>query len=181
VKNLLTIIKKRIIPSIALSVALGSSTSYANTLDDASIIAIYNQVNSMDIETALIGQIMGHSSEVRGLAKMVSQDHSGVRQAVHALAKEIGVIPTLPAARASAAKNHYDVIANLRSQSNKAFDSAYLKHEIAFHQAAISAVKQLLLPSAQSPKLKEHFRQVLPHFEHHLNETIRIAKKLNIK
>ena len=73
-------------------------------LDDGAIIAIYNQVNSFDIETALLGQVMGHSPDVRALGKMVSSDHTGVRKAAHELAGKIGVELTLPAARMEAAK-----------------------------------------------------------------------------
>lgn len=180
-KKRLAKLRLGVLPAIALAATLSAPTSHANDLNDAAIIAIYNQVNTMDIETALLGQVKGYSADVRQLATMVSRDHSGVRKMAHELAEEIGVTPTLPAARADAAKQHYEVIARLRDQSQTGFDKAYLKHEIEFHRAAISAVKTILLPSAQHPALKNHFNQVLPHFEHHLSETIRVAKKLNVQ
>ena len=40
------------------------------------------------------------------------------------------------------------------------------------------AVKNTLLPAADSKVLKEHFQTVLPHFKHHLAETIKVAKEL---
>jgi putative membrane protein len=150
----------------------------AADLDDAAIVAIYNQVNSIDIETALLGEVMGYSEDVRALARMVANDHTGVRQAAHDLALDIGVTPDLPAARAAAAQAHYKTIADLRTKSGAGFDQAYLLHEIAFHDAAAKAVRTVLLPAAKSPELKAHFEAVLPHFEHHLAETIRVAKKL---
>ncbi len=166
-------------------VALGSAGSYAGNktakLGDAAIIAIYNQVNSFDIETALVGQTKAHSSDVRALAEMVARDHTGVRKAAHELAGKIGVTPKLPAGRAAAAKTHYDAIGKLRAKSGAAFDRAYLLHEIEFHTAAMDAVKTVLLPAVKDPELKAHFETVLPHFLHHLNETKRIAKKLDAK
>lgn len=171
---------------IALSLALPLMTATISAgnaagLTDAAIIAIYNQVNSFDIETALVGQVMGNSADVRAFGEMVSGDHTGVRSMAHALAGEINVVPDLPASRADAAKMHYDAIVGLREKSGTDFDRAYLLHEIAFHTAAIDAVENGLLPAATHPKLKEHFKAVLPHFVRHLNEAKRIAKKLDIK
>ena len=117
-------------------------------LDDATIIGIYNQVNSFDIEAGLLGMQLGHTEAVRTLGQMVSTDHTGVRLTVSQLASDIGVTPVLPASRNQAAKAHYKAMAALRSQSAQAFDRAYLLHEIQFHQAAIQAIKDRLLPAA---------------------------------
>lgn len=152
--------------------------AYAGKLNDAAIIAIYNQVNSIDIETALLGQVRGHSKDVRKLATMVATDHTGVRKAVQDLAIKIGIVPTLPAARNNAAQAHYQNIVALRQKTGEEFDKAYLLHEIKFHTQAIKAVKEVLIPNTKNAELKKHFETVLPHFHHHLNETKRIAQKL---
>lgn len=153
----------------------------SNGLNDAAIMAIYDQVNSFDIETALLGQLMGYSPKVRALGKMLSGDHTGVRQAALALATKTGVTPDLPASRSEAAMAHYEVIKMLREKSGSEFDAAYLKHEIKFHEVAISAVEKLLIPSASHSEFKDHFQAVLPHFKRHLSETKRIAKELGVK
>ena len=176
----LRVLARRIIIAATMLVSL-SGVAQAGKLDDAAILAIYNQVNSIDIETALLGELMGHSQDVRTLAKMVANDHTGVRQAAHNLSLNIGVTPDLPANRATAAQAHYKTIADLRTKSGPDFDRTYLLHEIAFHDAAMNAVRNVLLPAAKSPELKAHFESVLPHFEHHLAETIRVAKKLGYK
>lgn len=165
----------------SMGVSAGNTGQKSKTLDDTAIMAIYDQVNSFDIETALIGEVKGHSPKVRALGKMVSGDHTGVRKAALALAFKVGVTPDLPASRTKAAKAHYEAIKMLRSKSGKEFDRAYLKHEIKFHEAAISAVEKLLIPSASHAEFKEHFKAVLPHFKRHLKETRRIAKELGVK
>lgn len=152
----------------------------AQDLSDAQILGIYSQVNSFDIETALIGQLKGQSDEVREIGAMVSSDHTGVRAAAHALAAEIGVTPELPPARIDAARDHDAVIQTLHTLEGAAFDAAYLRHEIAFHTSAIAAVETLLLPEADDPKLKAHFEAVLPAFEHHLQMNINAAEALNV-
>lgn len=78
----------------------------AADLSDAEVLGIYIQVNSFDIETALLGEARGQSEEVLALGYMVSTDHTGVCKAAHGLAEAIGVVPVLPPARVTAARAH---------------------------------------------------------------------------
>jgi len=150
----------------------------AGTLGDGAIIAIYNQVNTFDIETAGLGIARGHDPEVVALAKMVQKDHTGVRQMATDLAAKLEVDRSLPGERAEAAAEHARVLATLAKLSGPPFERAYLEHEITFHTAAIKAVKEVLIPAAHSAELKDLMEQVLPGFEHHLAETKRVAKTL---
>ena len=169
--------------AITATLVLGALPGHAGdaALTDGAIFAIYNQVNSMDIETALLGEMKGNAEDVRALGRMVSGDHTGVRKAAHELAVAEGIVAELPGSRMEAAQTHYDVIEGLREKSGEAFDAAYLRHEIAFHEAAIDAVKTVLIPATQNAELKAHFEAVLPHFQHHLDETRRVAKELGIE
>lgn len=169
---------KSLIPA-AFAMAI-TSPALAQDLTDAQILGIYSQVNSFDIETALLGQLKANSDEVRAIGAMVSTDHTGVRAAAHTLAAEIGVMPDLPPARIDAARDHDTVVQTLHDLNGAAFDAAYLQHEIAFHTAAIAAVEGLLLPEADSPELKAHFEAVLPAFRHHLDMNIKAAETLGI-
>ena len=161
---------------------LFASTAFANpsptALSDGEIIGIYNQVNSFDVENALLALALADSEKVRNLAAMVATDHRGVRLDAAKLAAEIEAKVSLPAARQKAAQDHYQATADLADKTGKEFDRAYLLHEIRFHSDAFEAVKSTLLPAAKNTKLKQHFETVLPHFKHHLNETIKVAKDL---
>lgn len=157
-------------------------SSFAGTpkksLSDGEIIGIYNQVNSFDIETALLAIVNGKSEKVKKLATDVSNDHRGVRLQAAILAREINAEVTLPVARQDAALYYFQDIDELSNKTGDAFDRAYLLYEIQFHKNALEAVQKILLPTAKSKKLKVHFETVLPHFKHHLNETIKVAKEL---
>lgn len=157
-----------------------ASGATAGDLSDAQVIGIYSQVNSFDIETALLGQLKGHSEEVRAIGEMVSNDHTGVRAAIHTLALEAGITPELPPARIAAAQDHDAVILSLRELEGPAFDAAYLRHEIAFHTAAIEAVETVLLPETDNQELRAHFEAVLPAFAHHLKMNIDAAEALQV-
>lgn len=163
--------------SIVLSGSMGTATvSAAEALNDAEILGIYIQVNSFDIETALLGRAQGHTAGVRALGTHVSHDHIGVRQAAFDLAKQCGVVPGLPTERQAAAEEHGKAINRLRQLKGTHFDAAYLKHEEAFHVAAIDAVRSGLMPAARCVALKEHFDAVLPAFKQHLEMTRKLLK-----
>jgi putative membrane protein len=145
---------------------------------DAQILGIYIQVNSFDIETALLGRAQGHSDSVRKLAEHVATEHLAVRKLAYQLATDCKVTQVLPADRHAAAVNHDKTLAALGPLTGAAFDKAYLKHEVAFHRAAIDAVKTVLLPAAKCAALKEHLTTVLPAFEQHFSHTQMMAKEV---
>ena len=148
------------------------------TMSDGAIIAIYNQVNTFDIETAGLAIAHAKNSRVVGLAKMVQKDHTAVRQLAADLAIKLGEARTLPSSRAQATSQHAKVLTFLNSKNGARFDKAYLQHEIKFHTAAISAVNTVLIPATKSTELRELMKKILPGFEHHLAETKKIYKEL---
>jgi putative membrane protein len=164
----------------AALLALGS-VSIAAAADDARTLGIYIQVNSFDIETALLGRAQGNSAAVRQLAEHVSSDHLHVRQGVQTLAFQCNVTPVLPAERNSAMKDHGQFMIALAALKGAAFDKAYLEHEVAFHRAAIDAVRTALLPASQCPALKAHFKEVLPAFDNHLAHAEALAEENGAK
>jgi putative membrane protein len=169
---------KSSLAALSLAALACSGQAAAAQLNDGQILGIYIQVNGFDIETALLGSAQGASDDVRNLAKHVASDHSSVRQAAYGLAEKCNVTPTLPPERNAAAVDHIKALTRLQGLKGADFDQAYVQHEVAFHRAAIEAVKTALLPSAQCADLKAHFAQVLPAFEHHLQQTEALAAKV---
>lgn len=146
---------------------------------DANFFAIYDQVNQADIEIAQLGTIKGHSEEVRRVASTILRDHASVQQMARDIAADHGISyegiidDTL-------ATSHADTLATLSKLDGYAFDAAYLRHEIPFHQNASLAVRNQLVPSVQTEEFKTHLEAVLPHFEHHVQMSLDAAKTLNI-
>ena len=171
-------IKKISGSAITATIIIHTAIANAANLDDGAILAIYNQVNTFDIETAGLGLRCGQSAQVTKLAKMVQTDHTGVRQMAVDLANKMNVPRSLPAGRAAAAADHAKALGKLMEQCGKDFDRAYLAHEIAFHKAAIDAVNTVLIPSAKNAELVALMKKILPGFEHHLAETRRVAREL---
>ena len=158
---------------------LGNSAVAGGKLDDATILAIFDQANSVDIYTGRLGAKYGHSEEVRALGRMVATDHVVVQQMGRDLAKKLNLVPTPPDNDTSVV-DHANAVSLLQSKSGAEFDRAYLKHEIAFHQSVIDAVRGTLLPAIKNSEFKKLVKDVLPGFEHHLAATKAAAKQLGV-
>jgi len=163
-----------------LVAVLCNSAAAGSALDDATILAIFDQANSVDISTGRLGAKYGNSKEVRELGRMVASDHVTVQQMGRDLAKKLGVLPTPPDNDSSVA-DQAKAISLLQAKKGVEFDKAYLRHEIVFHQSVIDAVKDTLLPAIENAELRKLVKHVLPGFEHHLAETKAAAKRMGIE
>jgi len=148
-------------------------------LNDETIFAIFDQANMADISTGRLGWKKGHASEVKALAKMVVTDHTAVQQMGRDLAGKLGFLGTPPDGDTSLA-DQAAALAKLQNLDGAAFDAAYLRHEIAFHQAVIDAINTVLLPAIKAAAFRKLVEDVLPGFEHHLAETKKTAKLLGV-
>src|SRR5689334_15088192 len=136
-------------------------------LDDRTIVAIFDAANTGDIETAKLVEKKGTTKEVRDLGAMFARDHANVRQQGRDLAKKLGVTPTPPKDFAMA-KDHAAAMKKLEGLSGKAFDKAFLEHEVAYHKAVIDAVTTTLLPALKNAEVKDLVTKVAPAFQAHM-------------
>ena len=160
-------------------VLAGSRAGAAPALDDATILAIFDQANAVDIYTGRLGAKYGSSEEVRALGRMVVSDHVAVQQMGRDLAKKLKVIPILPDNDSSVA-DYARIVAQLQAKTGADFDKAYLQYEVAYHQSVVDAIKGSLLPAISNPELKALVKTVLPGFERHLAATRVLASKMGL-
>jgi len=139
----------------------------AAALDDPTIVAIFDEANTADIETGALAERMGASQAVRAVGKRFKEDHTGVRQQGRDLAKKLKVTPTPPKPDTYAA-DHAKAMTLLKSKKGPEFDRAFLDHEIAYHQAVIDALTKTLLPAIKNAELKALVEKVAPAFQSHL-------------
>ena len=160
-----------------IAIAAIAAISPTKPLDDPTIVAIFDAANTADIETGELAMKRGSTPEVREFGAMLARDHKAVRQQGRDLAAKLSVTPTPPADDASA-KVHAKAMADLRTKSGKAFDHAFLEHEVAFHKAVIDAVTSTLLPAIQNAELKDLVVKVAPAFQAHMIAADNLDKKL---
>lgn len=168
-----------IVGVLSLVAILNHGAVAGEKLDDATILAIFDQANSVDIYTGRLGAKYGASEEVRAMGRMVVTDHIAVQQMARDLAKKLGIVPVLPDNDTSVA-DQAKTAAFLKSKTGSEFDRAYLQHEVVFHQSVVDAIKSTLLPSIKNREFRELVKTVLPGFEHHLAETKIMAKKFGV-
>lgn len=149
-------------------------------LDDATIVAIFDNANTADIETGRLAGQRGHSNEVRQFGAMLARDHQVVRQQGRDLAKKLGLTPTPPGGD-QGAQDHAAVMQRLSSLRGPEFDRAFLQHEAVFHEAAIDAIENTLLPAIANEKLRAMVVKVAPAFKAHLDMARNLGKQLATK
>ena len=66
------------------------------------------------------------------------------------------------------ANDHAAAMKSLRAKSGKAFDRAFLEHEVAFHKAVLDAVTATLLPALKNEEARALVTKVAPAFQAHM-------------
>jgi putative membrane protein len=160
--------------------SLQPATVMSPTLTDATIVAIFDAANTVDIETGELAVKKGASQEVRDFGAMLARDHQAVRQQGRDLAARLGVVPTPPSDDASA-KAHAAAMKKLQSLQGPAFDHAFLQHEVGFHKSVIDAVTSTLLPAISNAELKDLVVKVAPAFQAHMLAAKSLDEKLGNK
>ncbi|HEY4131576.1 MAG TPA: DUF4142 domain-containing protein [Gemmatimonadaceae bacterium] len=146
-------------------------------LDDATIVAIFDEANTADIETGTLAEKMGSTKEIRDFGAMLARDHKMVRQQGRDLAKKLGVTPTPPKPD-DYAKAHAEAMTKLKALKGAEFDKAFLEHEIAYHDAVINAVTTTLLPATKNAEVKNLETTVAPAFVAHRDAAKNMLAKM---
>ncbi len=158
--------------------AIRATHDAAGALDDATIVAIFDAANTWDMETSHVALKKSHDRPVRRFAVMMVRDHKAVRQMGRDLAHKLHVTPTPPGKDFALCQDHESAMKTLRSTKGKAFDRAYIDHEVSYHQAVIDAVTNQLLPATQNAEVKALETKVAPNFVAHLAAAKDIQAKL---
>jgi putative membrane protein len=165
---------KTLIAAAAASLALIASTAWAQSPNDAQIASIVVTANQVDIDAGKLAEAKGSNPDVKAFGKQMVTDHSGVNKQAVALVTKLKVTPEDNPTSQSLKSGGAENVKNLEKLSGPAFDSAYIDHEVAYHQQVLDAVDKTLIPSAQNGELKALLVSVRPAFVAHLDH----AKKL---
>jgi putative membrane protein len=145
---------------------------------DPQIAAIVVTANQVDIDAGKLAKKEAHSSEVKAFAQRMVVDHSGVNKSAGALVKKLHVTPEPNPTSESLKQGGDDNLTALRKLSGAAFDKAYIDHEVAYHEAVLSALDKTLIPSAQNAELKALLVKVRPAFVAHLEHAKHLQGEL---
>jgi len=170
-------IRSAVAAPASVSISMYSTSTAPTALDDATIVAIFDEANTADVETGELAMKKGSTKEIRDFGAMLARDHKNVRQQGRDLAKKLGVKPTAPKPDPYAA-SHAEAMKKLEALSGKEFDRAFLEHEVAYHDAVIAAITNTLLPATQNAELKDLEKMVAPAFVAHRDAAKNMISKM---
>jgi putative membrane protein len=163
---------------IIAAAALAAGTAFAQAPNDAQIAHIVVTANQVDIDAGKLAQKQASSADVKAFGKQMVTDHTGVNKQATDLAKKLKVNPEDNATSQSLKKGGEENVASLKKLKGKAFDKAYVDHEVAYHQAVLDAIDKTLIPNAQNAELKALIEKVRPAIDAHLQHAKMMQSKL---
>lgn len=162
---------------LALGVAAGAMAQ-GGSPSDAQIAAIVVTANQVDIDAGTLAKTKAHAKEVREFAQRMITDHTGVNKSATELVEKLHVTPETNPTSQSLQQGGDQNLSTLRKLKGAAFDKAYVDHEVAYHEAVLSAVDKTLIPSAHNAELKALLVKVRPAFVAHLDHAKQIQATL---
>ena len=165
--------------TMILILAFGPTGAWAAGPTDPQIAAIVVTANQVDIDAGKLAKSKSQSQDVKEFAQRMITDHGAVNKAATELVQKLHVTPEPNPTSESLQKGGDDNLAKLKTLSGAAFDKAYIDHEIAYHEAVLSALDKTLIPSAQNAELKALLVKTRPAFEAHLDMAKQLQSKLS--
>jgi putative membrane protein len=158
--------------------ALMAVPAFAETkVNDAQIAAIVVAANQVDIDAGKFAAAKTSSDDVKAFANTMVTDHTAVNKSAVDLVTKLKVSPEENDTSRSLKAGGQENLAKLRDLSGKAFDKAYVDHEVAYHEQVINALDTVLIPNAQNGELKALLVKVRPAFEAHLGHARNLQAK----
>jgi putative membrane protein len=155
------------------------SAQQKSNLSDPEIAKVAVVANQIDIDNANIAKEKSQNNDVKNFAQTMINDHTSVINQATALVKKLNVTPKDNATSKQLLSDAQKTQSNLRSKSGSAFDKAYIDNEVAYHQAVINTVQNVLIPEAKNSELKQLLQNVLPTLKTHLEHAQMLQKNLS--
>ena len=155
----------------------GSAQTHAD-LSDAEVAHVAVTANSIDIEAGRLAQARSRNEAVRQFASTMVTDHSAVNQQAAALAGRLHVTPRDNPVSQSLQAGASDARTSLARLDGAAFDRAYMDREVAYHQAVLDALDDLLIPTTENSELKKLLVDVRPAIATHLDHARQVRSSL---
>ena len=148
--------------------ALGHAQAAPPDLSDAEVAHVAVTANTIDVELGTLAESRAGNADVKQFAATMRRDHTGVNEKATALAGKLGVTPKDNAVSQSLLAGAKEAKAKVEKLKGAAFDRAYIEREIAYHEAVLKALDEVLIPTTENAELKGLLVSVRPAFEAHL-------------
>jgi putative membrane protein len=145
---------------------------------DSEIAHIVVTADTIDVNAGKLALSKSKDKEVRKFAQQMITDHSAVNKQAAELAGKLHMKPADNDTSKSLMKGADENMAKLKPLKGHEFDTEYVKHEVAYHEAVLGAIDQVLIPNAKNAELKSLIEKVRPAIQAHLDHAKMIQSKL---
>jgi putative membrane protein len=160
---------------------LPAAGAFAQGITDPQIASIVVTANQVDIDAGKLAMSMSSNADVKGFAKLMVTDHTGVNKSATELVTKLKVTPEDNPTSQSLKDGGEKNVANLKTLKGAAFDKAYIDQEVAYHEQVLAAVDKTLIPGAKNEELTALLVKVRPAFVAHLEHAKHIQATLEKK
>jgi putative membrane protein len=159
-----------------LTVADIATSQAERTLDDAAILSNLEFTHNSEIELSELALQKGSSQELKDMATSFAAAHKAGKDEVKALGDKLelklGLTDTDPMKTAAKANKE-----RLGALEGKAFDKAWVDHQVTFHQNALESVKSMI-PTATNPEVKALLNKTQTSVQGHLDAAKGLQNKI---
>jgi putative membrane protein len=174
-------LRKLVIAAGCAFLVLPAAAQSNPKLSDEEVAYVAVTANQIDIDNGRLAKEKSRNAEIRQFAETMINDHKAVIDQASALVKKLGVTPQENSVSTQLLSDAQKTEKALRAKEGIAFDKAYMDHEVAYHQAVISAVRSLLIPETENQELKALLQAILPALEAHLEHAKMVQQHLAVK
>ena len=136
--------------------------------------------NRVDVNYGNIALNKSKNADVRKFAETMVKDHEGIIKTATDLVTKLGMTADdNNFLTTSLVNGEKETIQKLNALSGAEFDKAYIANEVTYHEAVISAVKDVLIPQSINSELKSTLQSIVPLLEHHLEMAKMAQKNIN--
>lgn len=159
-----------------LALMLATPLAAQDKLNDLEMAHVAVTASLIDIRYAHLALALSENPGVRDFAQTMIRDHEAVNAGVASLAAKLGVTaqdnPMSRSLLAGAAKK----VEELSRLRGAAFDRAYTKNELAYHESVNGAVERQFIPAIQNAEVKAAFQGALQIFRGHERHAGNLAR-----
>jgi putative membrane protein len=179
VPNLLAMRRLNIAAAALVAATLAAPTMAADEMNDLEIAHTAYTAGLLDIRYAHLALALSENDSVREFARTMIRDHSAVNDEAVVLVTKLEVTPQDNDLSRALVDGAAQKRAELRGLDGKAFDCAYARNELGYHQLVNDTVENRFIPSATVPALKELLTDALVTFKAHEQHAQHMVAGLN--
>ena len=146
------------------------------TMSNENIMAVFNTIDRSEIEAAQLAKQNSSSPAVRDFAQRMIDEHTMMLDRRRQLANQLNISPQPPQLASALKDTHQDAMEELRKQSGRDFDRAYLEYQVKMHDQA-ERLAQETAENAEQARIKQHLMEARANIESHLAQAKSVQRQ----